>query len=208
MSFLSKLQSLFSHSPKPSPEVAERIVDELIELGFLKFVPETDKANVRAQLVESVKENYLDSEWNDDCVSADKRSYQADAEDLAEGDVGKCLLQMKEVLVQEGVTLDSVEDDFGDEHRRYHVVINGVEHFIYDLTDNTGDDIWTQSLRRLVEIANSLLQDASSSERLFGVYGGNDARVMFLTPEMHRLLRLNSDIFDEKWMPVIADELR
>jgi hypothetical protein len=60
----------------------------------------------------------------------------------------------------------------------------------------------------LVEIVNSLLEDAGSDEQLFGIYGGNDGRVIFLTPEMHRLLRENSDIFDERWMPVTAAELR
>jgi hypothetical protein len=53
-----------------------------------------------------------------------------------------------------------------------------------------------------------LLEDAGSDEQLFGIYGGNDGRVIFLTPEMHRLLRENSDIFDERWMPVTAAELR
>lgn len=31
---------------------------------------------------------------------------------------------------------------------------------------------------------------------------------MFLTQEMHMLLRDNSDVFDEAWMPVTAAELR
>jgi hypothetical protein len=207
MGLLSKVKSLFGPSPKPSPEEAEVIVDQLIELGFLKFVAESENSKVRAQLVECVQNKYLDSEWDDNCVSADKRSYPADAEDLAEGDMGKCLRHMKDVLTEEGVTLESIEDDFGEAHRSYHVLLNGAAHLIYDLADDADQDIWLQALRRLIEIVNSLLEVAGSDERLFGIYGGNDARVLLLTPEMHCLLRQSSGTFDEKWMPMSADEL-
>jgi hypothetical protein len=51
MSFFSKIKSLFGQ--KPSFEVATGIAERLIELDFLKFVPESDQTNVRAQLVEA-----------------------------------------------------------------------------------------------------------------------------------------------------------
>jgi hypothetical protein len=206
MKFLSKIQSLFRRTAKPSSEEAKAIVEHLIELGFLKFVTEPEKASVRAQLVDSVEKNYLDSEWDDDCVSADKRTYSADAEELAEGSLGDCVLQMKQVLAVEGVTLESVEDDFGEE--RYQVMINGTAHLIYERAEDAQDSSWLQAHKRLIEIVNSLLEDAGSGERLFGIYcGGNEGLVMFLTTEMHSFLRMNSDIFDEGWMPVSASEL-
>ena len=163
---------------------------------------------MRGQLIESVRNNYLDSEWDDDCVSADRRSYSADAEDLAEGDVGNCPRLMSEVLSQEGVVLESVEDSFTDEHRRYEVIVNGVSHLIYDLNETSVDEIWLASFRRLVEIVNTLLTEAASSERLFGLYGGNDARVIFLTESMPPFIGENADIFDKGWMPMAQDEIR
>ena len=88
MELISRIKSLFVRSRKPSPEEAEAIVGQLIDLGFLKFAPESEKPKIREQLVESVSSNYLDSEWDEECNSADRRNYFADNEDLAEGDVG------------------------------------------------------------------------------------------------------------------------
>jgi hypothetical protein len=206
MSFLSKIQSLFRRTAKPSSEEAKAIVERLVELGFLKFVAEPEKASVRAQLVDSVEKNYLDSEWDDDCVSADKRTYSADAEELAEGSLGDCVIQMKQVLAAEGVMLESVEDDFGED--RYRVMINGTAHLIYERGKDAQDGSWLQAHKRLIEIVNSLLEDAGSGERLFGIYcGGNEGLVMFLTPEMHSFLHVNDNVFDKGWMPVPASEL-
>lgn len=207
MSLISKIKLLFGHKPKPSFEVATGIVERLIELDFLKFVPESDRTNVRGQLVESIQNNYLDSEWDEDCVSFDKRSYSADAENLAEGDVGKCIQQMSSILSKEGVSLATVADSFLDDDKRYEIRINGVPHFIYDLRESTADYIWSQSFRRLIEIVNSLLKDVDSSERLFGIYGGNDGRVIFLTPAMHDLLTERNDVFDKRWIPVAESRL-
>lgn len=208
MGIISKLQSFFNRKQQPSLADAEAIVDQLIKLGFLKFTPESRREVVRQQLVESVRDNYLDSEWDDDCTSADRRSYSADAEDLADGDIGRCLRQMSTVLSLEGVVLESVEDEFTDEHKRYEVSINGASRLIYDLNEKSIEDIWLVSFRRLVEIVNSLLIEAGSSERLFGLYGGNDARVIFLTESMHDLIRENTDIFDEGWIPMTESDIR
>ncbi|WP_417737761.1 hypothetical protein [Rosistilla oblonga] len=208
MGIFSKLQSLFTRKQQPSFADAEAIVEKLIALGFLKFTPETSRKAVRQQLIESVRNNYLESEWDDDCVSSDRRSYSADAEDLAEGDVGNCLRQMSEVLSHEGVILESVEDVFTDEHKRYEVSINRASHLIYDLNETSIEDIWLVSFRRLVGIVNSLLIEDGSSERLFGLYGGNDARVILLTESMHDLIRENTDIFDEGWIPMAENDIR
>ncbi|WP_145944187.1 hypothetical protein [Fuerstiella marisgermanici] len=155
-----------------------------------------------------MRNNYLDSEWDDECVSADKRSYPADAENLAEGDVGKCLRGMRAILSTEGVSLNAVEDRFTDSHKRYEVWINGTPHLIYDLNEISMEEIWGEAFRRLIQIVNLFLEEAGSNERLFGIAGGNDGRVIFLTPTMHELLVEKGDIFDERWTPVTGDDLR
>lgn len=188
--------------------VAAAIVEQLIDLGFMKFTPESEREVVRQQLIESVRDKYLDSEWSDECVSADRRSFSADAEDLAEGSVGICLRQMSEILSQEGVVLESVKDSFANEHKRYEVIVNGVSYLIYDLNEHSIEEIWNLAFRRIIEIVNLLLTQAGSSERLFGIYGGNDARVIFLTESMHDLLCQRIDIFDAGWKPVKASEIQ
>lgn|GEM_PF-1422326 len=179
---------------------AERAVDRLIDMGFLKFVAEPQKAAVRRQLIETARNRYLDSDWDDECVAADLRSYPADAEDLAEGQVGATMLLMKPVLEREGVKLESVVDDFGDE--KYELVVNGKPHLIYE----KGQDSWTLGLKRLLEISNGLLEKAGSAERLYAVYGGNEGRVMLLTPEMLDYIESIGDVLDHGWMPRRSEE--
>ncbi len=178
---------------------AERVVDRLIGMGFLKLVPESKRADVRRQLIETATNRYLDSEWDNECVAADLRSYPADAEDLAEGQVGATILLMKPVLEREGVKLDSVMDDFGE---KYEVVVNGQRHLIHE----PGQDSWTLGIKRLLEITNVLLEEAGSAERLYTVYGGHEGRVMLLTPEMLDYLESLADVLDHGWMPRRAEE--
>lgn len=207
MSLRSRLHSLFTHKPPVSAEVAEPAVDELIELGFLKFVTASEVPELRKRLVESVQRRYLDTGWDeDDGVSADQRSYFADGEELAEGNVGVCIREMASVLEREAVELNTVEDDFGEE--RYRVVINGKPHLIYDRTGDPEQDGWTTAHKRLLEIVNSLLKDAGSQERAYALYcGGNEGLVMLLTPEMHEYIRGRNELFDQQWMPRSADEI-
>ena len=185
----------------PQPE-AEQVVDRLIDMGYLKFVSDSKRADVRRQLIEAATKRYLDSDWDDECVAGDMRSYPADREDLAEGQVGATILLMQPVLEREGVKLDRVVDDFGDE--RYEVVINGQQHLIYD--GDGGEDSWSLALKRLVEIVDGLLETAGSSERLFAVYGGNDGRVILLTEEMQDYIESIGDVMDPKWMPRRVDK--
>ena len=185
--------------PSLSTAEAEKVVDRLVRMGYLKFVPETQHADVRLQLVETATKSYLDSEWNDDCVAADLRSYPADNEDLAEGQVGATILLMRPALEKEYVKLDSVVDDFGRDE--YAVVINGQRHLIYESQAVASTNIWSIALRRFMEIVNGLLEQAGSAERLYGLYGGNDGRVILLTPEMRDYIESLGDVFDSGWMP-------
>jgi hypothetical protein len=195
-------------SPPNTPPVlpyagAEPIVDRLIEMGYLKFVPASKRADVRRQLVKTATRRYLDSDWNDYGVAADLRGYPADNEHLAEGEVGKTILLMRKVLEQEGVKLDNAADDFGNQ--KYEVVINGQRHLIYK--GNGDGDSWALALKRLLEIVNGLLEEAGSEERLYAIYGGNDGRVILLTPEMQDYLESIGDVLDHDWMPRREEEV-
>lgn len=188
--------------PKVTPEA---IVDRLIEMGYLKYVSDARKDEVRGQLIETMRQNFLDSDWDDKCISADKRTYGADSEELAEGRIGEFILEMKEVLEREGVRLGDVQDEYGDE--QYNVVINGTRHLIrtQDVAEST--DIWASALKRHLEIVNELLKTANSRERLYAIYGGNDGRVILLTEEMNEYLHSLGDRIDRRWMPYPAEAI-
>ena len=179
----------FRRNKRPSIDTITQSVDRLIEMGFLKFAPDSDHLAARQELIESLTYNYIDTEWDDNCNSRDRRQYRADNEDLAEGDIGQSLLVLRDVLSHEGVHLDSVEDDFGD--AGYAVIVNGRRHQIYFCDKETWSsiNIWGIALKRYLEIVNELLTDARSAERAYGIYGGNDGRIILLTEEMHCFLK-------------------
>jgi len=178
---------------------AETAVDRLIAMGYLKYVPPSEVTGIRGQLIGTLRRGYLDSEWDRRCVSGDRRGYPADGEDLAEGWLGESLLLMKDVLQKEGVTLQSVEDDPQDD--RYEVVVNGRRHLIFDAGTLKPGNSWAVAAKRLLEIVNELLGEAGSEERLYGIYGGNEGRVVLLTGGMYQLLHSPGLKLDSWWMP-------
>ncbi|HZE95569.1 MAG TPA: hypothetical protein VE981_00940 [Planctomycetota bacterium] len=184
----------------------EAAIDRLQAMGYLKHVAASQIASVRSQMAKSLQDGYLDTSWDADRVSADRRTYPADAEDLAEGGFGLILTLMKPVLKTEGVRIDSIEDDFGEAH--YSVVIDGSAHSIWQEGENEGDSLGIISTRRCLSLVNGLLQKTSSSERLWGVYGGNKGRFHLLTAEMQQLLKNPSLGLDLRWMPYPSTDPR
>jgi hypothetical protein len=186
----------------------EEAIAVLIGMGFLKFVPEDQRPEVRDQLLFAFN-NYdiIESKFDDDLVSTDRRSYPADTEDLAEEGIGEHILRLKGVLAAEGVTLHSVADHA--ENFDYRVTVNGETYLIYD------DYIYNHSVvngiaqKRFLEIVDALLRDAGSDERLYAIYGGNEGRVIFLTEEMFNFLKFGipKDYIDMRWMPCSAEEI-
>lgn len=195
---LARLKSENSEAKALRHRVAEEGADRLIEMGYFKFLPPSEFEMARQELIESLSNGYLDTEWNEELVSRDKRSYGADNEDLAEGSMGEFLLLMKDVLRLEGVTLESVEDDCDGD--AYHLSINGQRVLVYDSTA-AGGEIWGIAIKRFLEIVDELLQNAGSKERLYGIYGGNDGRCILLTDEMYALLQTPDLQIDAGWMP-------
>ena len=182
---------------------AQRVVDRLIGMGWLKYVPESKRKEVRSQLVVAATRDCLDSDRDKNGVSADRRGYPADNEGLAKGGIGKCVLLMKPVLEREGVKLDAVEDNWHEE--KYRVLINRELYLIYDgkLADSE-----RTSLGRLLEIVNDLLEETESSERLFAVYHGKNGRVILLNEEIRDYVESLGGTLGREWMPRSMEEVK
>jgi hypothetical protein len=97
-------------------------LQRLIDMGYLKYAPAPGRGAVEQQLPPSMKHGIIESDWGKRGVASDGRGYPADNEELAEGCIGEFLPLMKDVLAQEGVRLESVEDDFQEDQ---DVVGNG-----------------------------------------------------------------------------------
>jgi hypothetical protein len=162
----------------------QETLQRLIGMGYFKFVPNHEREAVRQQVLSCMRDGYFESYMDDKGVATDRRSYAVDNEELAEGSAGTYLLQMRDVLAQEGVLLGSVVDDVQRDH--YDVLVNGERFGIYKSAFGSS---WFTTPRRFLEFVNDLLQRAGSKERLFGIGGGNDGRVILLTEEMHQYVR-------------------
>jgi hypothetical protein len=218
-------------SPKPgfkpvmSREDAERIVDGLLGLGYLNYVPEAERAEVREQLVDSAHLGLFAADWyefetpdgSEGQATRDRRTFWTDAENLADGCVASYLKEMKPTLFIESVRLEIAEDRWiktgiDNEHwkgKRYEALINDRTYIVYDSSNARVDlDTWGLGHKRLVEIINDLLIDAGSSVRAYGVGSCNDAQVMLLAPEQYEYLRNYQESFQRGFFPVPVEEMK
>lgn len=176
-------------------------IEFLIGKDYLKYVPEFDREKVKLELLATADHGIVESDWGEHGISHDRRIYPADHEELAEGKIGNYLMLMKDSLAQEGVSLESIVDDFHHDH--YDLVVNGERFKVYARPIK---DSWAISVKRFLEIVNELLHRVKSNERLFCIYGGNDGRVILLTKEMHQYLAALEWI-DKRWMPRDAEAI-
>ena len=179
---------------------ATAAADRLIGMGYLKFCPPGERERARAEIIESLRDGRIDSRHDRHGDTRCRRGYDADAEDLADGRVGKTIGRMRGVLRAEGVPINDVVDLYDDDDDGYHVEIDGKTYVIFR-HDDEGQNAWTLATRRLLEIVDAMLIEAGSAERLYGAYGGHSGRVHFMTCEMHAYLRSLGDAIDGKWMP-------
>jgi hypothetical protein len=117
-------------------------------------------------------------------------AWQADGEDLAEGEVEDLLMTMAAPLRQCGVVLE-VETVVGPNEAdadRYEIAINGESHVLYEFDPEepgtpTSEDPWMDCTIEPAAAVNALLADAGSDRRLAAFWpGGNDGFVV-LGPE-------------------------
>jgi hypothetical protein len=166
-----------------------QILQKLIHLGYLKFVPDRDHERIKAEILTCMKQRLIDSAWDVRGVAHDRRSYPIDIEDLAHGGIGKLVTLMKDVLAVEGVRLESVVDDYRkvDEKIHYQVLVNS-QRFPVGWDEIDDDNLRRFALQTLLNIGNHLLRQADSKEHLVGIGRNNAIRAMFLTQEMMRYL--------------------
>jgi hypothetical protein len=176
---------LFGNKPERRPRAEHlQALEKLVGWGYLKFVPAEEQERVKEEILVAMERGVLDSAWDADGVAHDRRSYPVDIEALAHGGIGKVLIRMNDVLVAEGVRLESVVDDYQvvGQEVHYHVQVNG-ERFSTGMGEDD-DNLRRIALQTLLQIVCHLLGQAGSAERLVGISRENALRVMFLSQEM------------------------
>jgi len=162
---------------------------KLEKLGFYRYAARERIPQLKA---EAAKTGYLYGGEHT------RRDYLADSEDLAEGGVKHFLEEMQPFLEELGARIESIEEDFGEQS--YSVEVNGLRHVIYTEDEFRDGNIWELATKRAFAILNDLLERAGSEERAYQLYGGNDLRLVFLTPAMYEAIQA-SNTLEEKEKP-------
>lgn len=145
----------------------------------------------------ALKKSFSEQGWLG--IFADShRFFTADAEDLAEGGIGRFILEVEPFLAAQGVALPKIEEDFTS--TGYTVRVGEAIREIYSHSELERDAdgqqlglIWGLSAARGFRIINELLAAAGSPERIYAVNGGNDLFGFFLTPELFDIITNHPD---------------
>jgi len=176
------------------------IINSLKNLGYFKYVSSTELSHVLTQArnnLEKGLEISLSDNPDIDPMYLDYRMYNADAEDLAEGGIGELLEKMRPLHKNIGAN-SSIRDDKTSE--KYDVVINDKRYSIFTAETIGSFDSWEIAFVRFLNITNELLKNANSQERLYGMYGGNDGIVIFLTEDLYQFITENN-LFKISYLP-------
>lgn len=177
----------------------ERLVEALIEEGFLDRAPASERDRLRQEIIargDFVFEAGVDRLW------------PADAEEIAEGGAAELVEALAPMLEGLGWRVGDVRDDFDQavEDGVYPVTIEGRTILLYNREEvdrPLGDprlDVWTLASARLLTALNEGLAGRGSDERLYGLYSGNDLHVVLLTPRMREVMA-ESGLFGVRELP-------
>ena len=124
---------------------------------------------------------------------------------MAEGNVTDFVRDVSAFLEREGVRIESLDQDF-EIGGGYSVTVNGTRYELYSRDECERDDIWLLTTKRAFTMVNDLLIEARSSERVFALYGGNDLRAIFLTPQMYEVIVASGQLAPSE-IPVRREDL-
>lgn len=161
-------------------QLNDRFVSQLDAGGYFKDLSPT--------AAEALKGLFQKKGWAAIFSADSPRLQNADAEDLAEGGVGKFIRRITPYLAAHGVHLPEIHDDFTE--AGYTVLVGTTRYKIYDAAEVKGDEYstWGVAPARAFAIVDDLLAAAGSPERLYAVGDGNDLFAMFLTPGLHKIV--------------------
>jgi hypothetical protein len=183
---------------------AARIVDELYERGYYRYVEPSILPGVRVVTLEGLAQDdslvgyshYEVAEFYDidalyKHVPPDLRIYLTDAEELEETGASEFLDEMQRFFSMEGLTVRVEYDQKGNGE-----IIAETAHGECrrkDVTRCTLEPVFYAFIR----VLNDFLEFAGSDVRAYGVDGGNSAKVIFLNDDLYQYIcSLDLESFD------------
>ena len=101
--------------------------------------------------------------------------------------------------------LKPIKEELPESNEYYRVTIGRHSQEIWN-EKMSGEDCWDAGMSHTFLLINRLLEDAGSSERLFGLYGGNDGYAVFLTEEQFNIIKASNALkeSDKPWKPYVV----
>ncbi|HMQ10053.1 MAG TPA: hypothetical protein PKC21_07870 [Oligoflexia bacterium] len=136
-------------------DIKDDRIERLLELGFFKYVDN----QVDQELYDYFKDN------NYELFDVVEREFFAEYEHIAEGGAFDLLKSIQPHLKINGVKLKKLRQVYEPEKHGYRIYIADKEYIMW--TADEAKNSWEFAFTRIVELINSLLQEAGSKEKLF-----------------------------------------
>lgn len=162
----------------------QEFIDKLEALGFYTYTDPTLVLQLKASLQSN---GYLFEEET-------RRLYPFDYEFLAEGGVKEYFERLLPFLIEQGVSIESVDQFVDDEGLNYYLRLDGRQ-YIFLHTEFDKADTWGLTATRTFTLINHLLREAGSKEVFYILGGDPESRLareevagVFLTPDLYQLI--------------------
>ena len=157
--------------PKRAPTAAKmaKLADAVEALGFYALVAPEEKDGVKGEIAGGLE----------DWLEAACRTFDADAERLAEGGVGDLLDDLRSALRICGVELGAIAQSY-DEKTGYAMTVGGERVVLWG--EGEGARAWDLAVTRTAAFVNARLAAAGSDERLHLFRGGEDGVFALVSP--------------------------
>ena len=167
------------------------LLGRLESTGFLSGLTDAEAAQLRTDILAVGYGGVFTHPW---------RSIVADDEDLAEGFVGDFLKKCEPTF--EHLQMPPLKGASRFEEGGAHLLeLPGETLTLMTLaeaeSDRPGEKVglsWALVGARLFQIINARLERAGKTDRFYSVYGGNDGRVLVLTPAMYEAILATPDV--------------
>ena len=172
---------------------ADQVSAGLENLGYFIYADPTHLQRLKTEIGKGLAEDhYLPYVEGDrpSYLTLDPRHYILDNETLFElGGIVESLEEMAPLFAKMKIRMEiadhyeEYDQETGLDHR---ITLNGKPYTIFHQWPGYG---WCEAAQRFADIVNDQLKLQGSSERFYLIHGSNDGRGVFLTPELHTLIR-------------------
>jgi len=189
------------------------VINELNDVGFFNITDTIMLEKVKQEMILSYeKYNYFGSLTKEESLEYfDNRFFSVDQEELFElGGLTKNLEKVKKTFNLLGLKLNysnenNNEASFNSEsnHWKHTIELNNKEYIAFD--GEMDENSWATATINFTNMLNDQLALQGSEEQVYIIYSGNDGMLVFLTPEMFKIVEkyypddYNRPMSSEKW---------